>query len=108
MSGRVMAGVDGSETARKAVRWAAREARLRGMKLELVSASGDPISSYAHGYPLPAVSEEMKSVTERAEGHLAEARMKPGRKLAKSRKRPSRWKGNLPRRLWRSRKARIC
>ena len=74
MSGRVVVGVDGSETARKAVRWAAREAKLRGMKLELVSASGVPISSYAYGYPLPAVSEEtMKSVTERAEGHLAEA-----------------------------------
>ncbi|HEX6581095.1 MAG TPA: universal stress protein [Actinomycetota bacterium] len=38
MSGRVVVGVDGSETARKAVRWAAREAKLRGMKLELVSA----------------------------------------------------------------------
>jgi len=71
MSGRVVVGVDGSETARKAVRWAAREAKLRGMKLELVSAC--PISSYAYGYGLPAISEEMKSLTERAEGHLAEA-----------------------------------
>lgn len=74
MSGRVVVGVDGSETARKAVRWAAREAKIRGLRLELVSASEVPISSYAFGYGFPAFSEEMmKSVTERAEGHLAEA-----------------------------------
>ena len=75
MSGRVIVGVDGSETARKAVRWAAREAKLRGMKLELVSAWEIPIYSYAYGYGFgPAISEEMmKSLTERAEGHLAEA-----------------------------------
>jgi len=74
MSGRVIVGVDGSETARKAVRWAAREAKLRGMKLELVSAWEIPIYSYASGYGFPAISEEMmKSLTARAEGHLAEA-----------------------------------
>ena len=75
MSGRVIVGVDGSETARKAVRWAAREAKLRGMKLELVSAWEIPIYSYVYRYGFgPAISEEMmKSLTERAEGHLAEA-----------------------------------
>lgn len=74
MSGRVIVGVDGSETARKAVRWAAREARLRGMKLELVSAWEIPIYSYAYGYGFPVISGDMtKSLTERAEGHLAEA-----------------------------------
>ena len=74
MSGRVIVGVDGSETARKAVRWAAREAKLRGMKLELVSAWEIPIYSYVYGYGFPAISEEMmKSLTESAEGHLAEA-----------------------------------
>ena len=74
MSGRVVVGVDGSETARKAVRWAAREAKLRGMKLELVSAWEIPIYSYASRYGFPAISEEMmKSLTARAEGHLAEA-----------------------------------
>lgn len=75
MSGRVIVGVDGSETARKAVRWAAREAKLRGMKLELVSAWEIPIYSYAYGYGFgPAISEEMmKSLTARAEDHLAEA-----------------------------------
>ena len=75
MSGRVIVGVDGSENARKAVRWAAREAKLRGMKLELVSAWEILIYSYAYGYGFgPAISEEMmKSLTERAEGHLAEA-----------------------------------
>jgi nucleotide-binding universal stress UspA family protein len=86
MSGRVVVGVDGSETARKAVRWAAREAKLRGMKLELVSAWEIPISSYMYGYGFPAISEEMmKSLTEGAEGHLAEALDEAGRRLAKSR-----------------------
>ena len=74
MSGRVIVGVDGSETARKAVRWAAREAKLRGMKLELVSAWEIPTYSYVSRYGFPAISEEMmKSLTARAEGHLAEA-----------------------------------
>jgi nucleotide-binding universal stress UspA family protein len=74
MSGRVIVGVDGSETARRAVRWAAREAKLRGMKLELVSAWEIPTYSYVSGYGFPAISEEMtKSLTARAEGHLAEA-----------------------------------
>lgn len=74
MSGRVIVGVDGSETARKAVRWAAREAKLRGMKLELVSAWQIPTYSYVSGYGFPAISEEMmKSLTARAEDHLAEA-----------------------------------
>lgn len=74
MSGRVIVGVDGSETARKAVRWAAREAKLRGMKLELVTAWEIPTYSYVSRYGFPAISEEMmKSLTARAEGHLAEA-----------------------------------
>jgi nucleotide-binding universal stress UspA family protein len=74
MSGRVVVGVDGSETGRKAVRWAAREAKLRGMKLELVSAWEIPIYSYVYGYGFPAISEEMmKSLTESAEGHLTAA-----------------------------------
>jgi len=74
MSGRVVVGVDGSEAARKAVRWAAREAKLLGMKLELVSAWQIPTYSYVSGYGFPAISEEMmKSLTARAEGHLAEA-----------------------------------
>ena len=38
MSERIVVGVDGSEGAASAVRWAAREARLRGAKLELVTA----------------------------------------------------------------------
>lgn len=74
MSGRVVVGVDGSETAKKAARWAAREAKLRGMKLELVSAWEIPTYSYAYGYGFAAISEEMlKSLAERAEGHLAAA-----------------------------------
>lgn len=74
MSGRVVVGVDGSETAKKAARWAAREAELRGMKLELVSAWEIPTYSYAYGHGFAAISEEMlKSLAERAEGHLAAA-----------------------------------
>lgn len=72
MSGRVVVGVDGSETAKKAARWAAREAKLRGMKLDLVSAWQIP--TYAYGYGFAAISEEMlKSLAERAEGYLAAA-----------------------------------
>ena len=74
MSGRVVVGVDGSETARKAVRWAAREAKLRGMRLELVWPRRSRSPAMRLDTALPAFSEEMmKSVTERAEGHLAAA-----------------------------------
>ncbi|MDP9331644.1 MAG: universal stress protein [Actinomycetota bacterium] len=70
----MVVGVDGSETARKAVRWAAREAKLSGMKLELVSAWEIPIYSYAYGYGFAAISDEMlKSLAQLAEDKLAAA-----------------------------------
>jgi nucleotide-binding universal stress UspA family protein len=74
MSGRVVVGVDGSETAKRAVRWAAREATLRGTTLELVSAWEIPIYSYAYGYGFTPISDEMlKGLATIAEDQLAAA-----------------------------------
>jgi nucleotide-binding universal stress UspA family protein len=74
MFGRVVVGVDGSATAKDAVRWAAREAKLRGTKLELVSAWEIPMSSYAFGYGIASIPEEMqKALVARAENDLAAA-----------------------------------
>jgi nucleotide-binding universal stress UspA family protein len=74
MSGRVVVGVDGSETAKLAVAWAAREAALRGMTLELVAAWEVPPSAYAYGYGFPGVPEDLTTgMKERAERRLAEA-----------------------------------
>ena len=38
MTGRVVVGADGSESSRRAIRWAAEEARVRGAVLEVVHA----------------------------------------------------------------------
>jgi nucleotide-binding universal stress UspA family protein len=74
MSGRVVVGVDGSDTAKKAARWAAREAKLRGSKLELVSAWEIPIYSYAYDQGYAAISEEMlKGLAVNAGDNLAAA-----------------------------------
>jgi nucleotide-binding universal stress UspA family protein len=74
MSGRVVAGVDGSDTAKKAVRWAAREAKLRGSKLELVSAWEIPVYGFAYDQGYAAMSEEMlKGLVDNAEEYLAAA-----------------------------------
>lgn len=74
MSGRLVVGVDGSETATLAVRWAAREARLRGAKLELVSAWEIPINGLGFGYGLAAISDEvLKGLERNAEEILATA-----------------------------------
>jgi nucleotide-binding universal stress UspA family protein len=72
MSGRIVVGVDGSETAKLAVRWAALEARTRGATLELVSAWMLPNTAYA--YRNMTVSEELvKALTMNAEALLADA-----------------------------------
>jgi nucleotide-binding universal stress UspA family protein len=74
MSGRVVVGVDGSDTAKQAARWAAGEAKLRGSKLDLVSAWEIPIYSYAFDQGYAAISEEMlKGLMDNAEEHLAAA-----------------------------------
>ena len=74
MNGRVVVGIDGSDTAKSAARWAAKEAEVRGMKLELVSAWEIPVYSYAFGYAIAAIPEELqKGLVARAEEALASA-----------------------------------
>ena len=74
MSGRVVVGIDGSDTSRRAARWAAHEARLRGAKLEIVSAWHVPLYGYAHLGSVTAVSQDIaEGLVENAEEHLAEA-----------------------------------
>ena len=72
MSQRIVVGVDGSETAVRAARWAAWEARRRGAVLDLVAAWSVPMSSYGFGYA--AVSDDlMKGQMKVAEDHLVAA-----------------------------------
>jgi nucleotide-binding universal stress UspA family protein len=73
MSGRVVVGVDGSEAAMDAVRWAAREAKLRGMKLELVSAWEIPIYDYVGGYGFAIPDDMTKGLAQHAEDIVAAA-----------------------------------
>ena len=74
MSGRLVVGVDGSPTATLAVRWAAREANLRGASLELVSAWEVPVTGIGFGYGFAPVPEEMlKGLAKAAEELLAQA-----------------------------------
>jgi nucleotide-binding universal stress UspA family protein len=74
MSGRLLVGVDGSPTATLAVRWAAREAAMRGASLELVSAWELPVTGVGFGYGLAPVSDEMlKGLARGAEELLAQA-----------------------------------
>jgi len=51
--GRVVVGYDGSETSLTAVRWAAREAQLRGRGLTLVHALLPPVSTGGFGVGMP-------------------------------------------------------
>jgi nucleotide-binding universal stress UspA family protein len=72
MSGRMVVGVDGSETSRMATRWAAREAGMRGTDLELVSAWEIP--TYDFGLGLTASSDDLtKGLIKVAEDNLAAA-----------------------------------
>jgi nucleotide-binding universal stress UspA family protein len=72
VSERIVVGVDGSDGARVAVRWAAAEAARRNGRLELVSAWHFPASSgtFAIAY---AVDELVKDLTRAAERQLGEA-----------------------------------
>jgi len=72
MSERIVVGVDGSDTASLAVRWAAREAVLRGAALTLVGAWEIP--STALGLGMAAVSEDLvKDLVKVAEDNVAAA-----------------------------------
>jgi nucleotide-binding universal stress UspA family protein len=73
MSGRVVVGIDGSDTSRRAAGWAAREARLRGAKLEIVSAWQIPLYGYAYAGGVAISQDIVKGLVENAEEHLAEA-----------------------------------
>jgi nucleotide-binding universal stress UspA family protein len=74
MNGRMVVGVDGSPTAALAVRWAAREAVLRGASLELVCAWEVPVTGVGFGYGFAPVSDEMlKGLEQGAEELLAQA-----------------------------------
>jgi nucleotide-binding universal stress UspA family protein len=74
MSARLVVGIDGSPTATLAVRWAAREAELRGAALELVSAWEVPVTGVGFGYGFAPVSDEMlKGLVQGAEERLAAA-----------------------------------
>lgn len=57
----IAVGVDGSESARQAVRWAAREAELRRRPLRLISVTGIPPLGYARQKPAPPNIFEISS-----------------------------------------------
>ena len=72
--GRLVVGVDGSKGATSAVRWAAREANVRGAKLELVSVWEVSVSSVGFGLGFSEMSHEMlKRLEQNAEEFLATA-----------------------------------
>jgi nucleotide-binding universal stress UspA family protein len=72
MSGSVVVGVDGSETSLLAVRWATREAEIRGDALRLVSAWDMPTFGFSFG--AAAYSEDLlKALQKTAEDNLAQA-----------------------------------
>ena len=69
MNERIVVGVDGSETARLATRWAAREARQRGATLVLASAWHLPTGAY-YG-PAPVSEDLVKDLITGAEDIVA-------------------------------------
>jgi nucleotide-binding universal stress UspA family protein len=72
MTERIVVGVDGSETAKLAACWAAREAHLRGATLELVTAW--EVAPVAYGYGYVAIPEEfLKELARAAEDSVAAA-----------------------------------
>jgi nucleotide-binding universal stress UspA family protein len=72
MTGRIVVGIDGSETSMLAARWAAWEARIRGAEVTLVAAWELPMNAFAFGYV--AVSDDLvKGMIKGAEDNLATA-----------------------------------
>ena len=65
----IVVGVDGSETARLATRWAAREAKQRDATLRLVTAWNLPSGTY-YG-PAPVSDDLVKDLVKAAEDALA-------------------------------------
>ena len=54
---RILVGVDGSPASVAAVRWAAREAQLRGMRIHVVHVRERRVPAPAHYAPLPRADE---------------------------------------------------
>jgi nucleotide-binding universal stress UspA family protein len=72
MDGTIVVGIDGSDTARLAARWAAREAELRGASLRLVSAWEMPTYGFSFG-AATNIDDMLKALREAAEERVAEA-----------------------------------
>ncbi|GAA5152256.1 MULTISPECIES: universal stress protein [Amycolatopsis] len=70
-AGAIVAGVDGSESALRAVTWAAAEASARKLRLHLVSCFDPALGYYGAGLPMP--QEAFDAVEKLAEDRLAEA-----------------------------------
>jgi nucleotide-binding universal stress UspA family protein len=68
----VVVGVDGSEHALDAVRWAAEEARLRGAHLRLVCAVGFPVVTPVGGAPL-GQERQLEALTDAGADRVAAA-----------------------------------
>jgi nucleotide-binding universal stress UspA family protein len=72
MSERIVVGVDGSQTAELATRWAAAEARRRGASLELVAAWEVPAGNYGFGLA-PITEDVVKGLMKAAEENIGNA-----------------------------------
>jgi nucleotide-binding universal stress UspA family protein len=59
MTQRLIVGVDGSESSRRAVEWAARECAMRDARLELVAVWEVSMGTLGFGYGLAVMPEEM-------------------------------------------------
>jgi nucleotide-binding universal stress UspA family protein len=59
--GRIVVGVDGSESSKAALAWAVRQAALTGAGVDAVHAWHDPVSySYGYGYSMPLPVPDME------------------------------------------------
>jgi nucleotide-binding universal stress UspA family protein len=72
--GRVVVGVDGSDTSLVAVKWAANEARLRGCGLTLVASISPPVSAAGFGPAYPPALDLIGSMQVQAQSMLDEVK----------------------------------
>jgi nucleotide-binding universal stress UspA family protein len=73
MTGKIVVGVDGSDSSKKALRWALEESRLSGSKLEVVTAWETPLVG---GFPGVTVPVELPEKLEEAAGELVSSLVK--------------------------------
>jgi nucleotide-binding universal stress UspA family protein len=73
MAGLIVVGVDGSEPARLAARWAAHEAQLRAAEVLLVSAWEVPTYAFTYGGSAGLSDQWVSALRELAETRVAEA-----------------------------------